>query len=119
MLRATTICTEPGCGQATVRGTRWCEKHQEDNSAIVAARESKRRNYERRPYHKLYGRAQWANMRLLVFHRFPICTDCQREAATEVHHIKKHEGNPELFYSIENCTGLCKSCHDARTGRGE
>ncbi|WP_390844831.1 HNH endonuclease signature motif containing protein [Anatilimnocola floriformis] len=53
----------------------------------------------------------------------PLCEDCEEQGitrpASEVHHIVKPNGNPELMYSLNNLKSLCKSCHSKRTQRGE
>jgi len=48
-----------------------------------------------------------------------VCADCRRKPAVEVHHIKKVQEFPELRLDPQNCRGLCKGCHSARTARGE
>jgi len=41
-----------------------------------------------------------------------MCKDEDRVTpATEVDHIQKHDGNPELFYDIDNLQGLCPFHH--------
>ena len=53
----------------------------------------------------------------------PLCLDCQAEGrldqATEVHHKIKPNGDRELFWLPGNHLGLCRSCHQRRTARGE
>lgn len=66
-----------------------------------------------------YGR-KWRKFRARFLMENPLCADCQdagkTEGAHEVHHIKKHRGDPALLYDDDNCTALCKSCHSKRTG---
>jgi 5-methylcytosine-specific restriction protein A len=40
-------------------------------------------------------------------------------AATEVHHVIPHRGDPVLFWRVENCVGLCHTHHNEHTARGE
>lgn len=70
-----------------------------------------------KPWRHLYQNAAWRNLRVLVLHRFPICNICHRRPSTIADHIKDHKGNVELFYSLENLQGVCKHCHDEKTGQ--
>lgn len=65
----------------------------------------------------LYNGAEWKRLRLWVIQtKNPICNICHRNPSTVADHINDHKGNPQLFYSIHNLQGLCKSCHDKKTG---
>ena len=50
-----------------------------------------------------------------------LCEECLKEGryvkATVVDHIVPHRGDPALFWDRSNWRGLCKSCHDKKTGR--
>ena len=46
-----------------------------------------------------------------------ICVLCKREPSTIADHVLDHRGNLTLFYDPKNIRGLCKRCHDERTGR--
>ena len=63
---------------------------------------------------KLYGR-RWRRLRQQYLADHPLCVFCTNEGrvstATELDHIQKHEGNPELFYDVENLQGLCAHHH--------
>jgi 5-methylcytosine-specific restriction protein A len=69
-----------------------------------------------------YGR-RWKAFRLSYLMNYPLCVDCESEGvvrpATEVHHKRKVKEVPHLQYDHENLMGLCKRCHDERTGKGE
>ena len=69
-----------------------------------------------KPWRKLYNNATWKNLRQIVFHRDPICKICNRRPSSVADHIKDHKGNLKLFYDLENLRGLCKPCHDKKTG---
>lgn len=64
----------------------------------------------------LYNQAAWKNLRQLVLHRDPICKKCGRRASAVADHIKDHKGDPKLFFDLNNLQGLCKPCHDEKTG---
>lgn len=72
---------------------------------------------DKQPYRHLYHTAAWRRLRLRVLAEQPICDACNRAAATEVDHKNDHKGNWLLFYSRENVHGLCKPCHDKKTGQ--
>ena len=59
----------------------------------------------------------WARFRLWYLRRHPICADCQRAPAWEVHHVKPLADFPELKFDEDNLRGLCKPCHNRRTAR--
>ena len=50
-----------------------------------------------------------------------LCEECLKEGryvkATVVDHVVPHRGDPTLFWDRSNWRGLCKSCHDKKTGR--
>ncbi len=63
---------------------------------------------------QLYGR-RWRKLREQFLAENPLCVFCIDEnkvsAATELDHIQKHGGDPELFYDVENLQGLCAHHH--------
>ena len=78
---------------------------------------SKDRNYQR-----LLNAKRWAETKLIVRERTNgLCEECLKEGryvkATVVDHVVPHRGDPTLFWDRSNWRGLCKSCHDKKTGR--
>ena len=73
---------------------------------------------------KLYGR-RWQKARLeyLSEEDNALCRDCSErgevKAADQIHHIKAHRGDSELFWNQDNWMPLCRSCHSKRTAKGE
>ena len=65
-------------------------------------------------YPHLYGH-RWRKLRKTFLAENPLCVMCIDEdrvaPATELDHIKKHNGNPELFWDIKNLQGLCAFHH--------
>ncbi|MBL8236464.1 MAG: HNH endonuclease [Bryobacterales bacterium] len=53
----------------------------------------------------------------------PLCADClergRYRAAEEVHHVVKVRDDPSRRLDWDALRALCKSCHSARTARGE
>lgn len=66
---------------------------------------------------------QWLRFAKRFLADHPLCDDCMGqgriEPAVEVHHKSKLKDFPQLKYDQGNLSGLCKSCHRARTARGE
>ncbi|MEE1110357.1 MAG: HNH endonuclease signature motif containing protein, partial [Lachnospiraceae bacterium] len=59
--------------------------------------------------------------RFLSMPEHRLCEECLKEGryvkATVVDHVVPHRGDPTLFWDRSNWRGLCKSCHDKKTGR--
>ena len=70
-----------------------------------------------KPWRSLYNTKRWQVMRLQQLSKQPLCERCQTNgkvaAATVVHHVDKHEGDPAKFFLCSNLASSCKSCHDA------
>ena len=79
---------------------------------------------EARPsaYRRGYDK-QWQAFRDRWLQEWMWCHDCHEAGrltlATEVHHKQKVAGNKALKYERSNLMSLCRSCHSARTARGE
>jgi hypothetical protein len=75
-------------------------------------------------YRKLFDSAAWGGkngMRKTVLNRNPVCQRVRddgqcRNWATDVHHLRGHEGKTELFFAWDNVVALCHSCHSEATG---
>lgn len=102
-------CAQPGCWLLVPRGR--CRAH-------AVLREHTRRN---RDVRRWYCTARWFRLRLqiLVDHAYT-CASCQHvELQLEVDHIRKHDGDPALFWNPANLQPLCRTCHQRKTARGE
>jgi hypothetical protein len=55
-------------------------------------------------------------LRALILRRDPVCVECHRAPSAVADHIADHEGNLELFFDEKNVRGICKACHDRKTG---
>jgi len=100
-------CTMPGCKNTAKKGR--CKQHR-------AAAERERGSSNQRGY-----TYRWQKVRKFVLSHNPICEVCRRDgrstAATEVDHIlPKRKGGTDL---LSNLQALCKSCHSAKTAKGE
>ena len=70
----------------------------------------------------LYGR-RWRKLRLAFLQENPLCAMCKADGhvkqATELDHIQKHNGDPDLFYDWDNLQGLCHDHHRGYKARQE
>lgn len=95
-----TPCMHQGCGMLC--SSRYCEEHQK-------LQQQKQRMYNR----------QWQKARRLYLREFPLCVMCAKEGrvtpATEVDHIRPHDGDRLLFWDRSNWQPMCRSCHSRKT----
>jgi 5-methylcytosine-specific restriction endonuclease McrA len=70
-----------------------------------------------------YRTPRWRALRAVVLRDQPFCPDCaadhRRVLTTDVDHIEKHHGDPQLFWNRQNLQAKCHAHHSAKTGRGE
>lgn len=104
-------CRHQGCPAIVARG--YCAQH-------GAAVERQRPNVDVRRW---YRTTRWAACRARVLQEEPWCRVCRESGAwtpsAEVDHIRRHGGDPALFWDRANLQGLCGTCHRRKTGRGE
>jgi 5-methylcytosine-specific restriction protein A len=114
-------CDAPGCLALAIDRSIYCEKHQ----PVREDREADRKRYHDQPWRALYNAAAWRiNLRPFILARDPLCklqiTDlCKQhggDASTVADHIRDHKGDPALFFEPTNLRGVCKPCHDRKTG---
>lgn len=71
----------------------------------------------------IYQSSRWKAERKAFLIGRPLCEcdECRSRnmvtAATVVHHVKPHRGDPELFWDWNNWSPRAKSCHDRETMR--
>jgi len=82
-------CGYPGCRNLT-DGRRYCIEHKKQQQG--------------------YG-ANHRKLRLLYLSEHPICENCQKTYANELHHVDGNNKNLDE----DNLEALCKSCHSKRT----
>ncbi len=104
-------CAHPRCGQLTVPGQRYCEKHKRNHRA---AQDKQRGSAASRGYGYRWQKASKGFLK-----QHPLCCRCEVSgfvvAATVVDHIKPHRGDMGLFWDRANWQPLCKPCHDRKT----
>lgn len=108
--------------QSAMKTCPYCQKPYRDQCNCG----KKRPRYEKRT--KSYSRRYecgkgWEKARLTYLGDHPLCVDCERNgrttAATVVHHLIAHKGDPDLFWDQDNWEASCTACHNKRTARGE
>ena len=64
---------------------------------------------------KAYNSTQWRKLRLKYLMEHPMCEECDRKPAEDIHHIKsfivKDEIDWDLLLNEKNLQALCKDCH--------
>ena len=71
---------------------------------------------------RLYG-SRWRRLRLHYLAEHPLCVMCTADGrikpATELDHIIKHDGDPALFWDVNNLQGLCRDHHGSTKAKYE
>jgi 5-methylcytosine-specific restriction protein A len=120
VLRCPTVCAEPGCRRTNQRGSRWCDKHQTDNTFLRQQRAADQQRRRDLPWKAWYDLALWRGpngLRITVLARDPVCKVCNRNPSTIADHIRPHRGNFDLFCSLDNLQGICEACHNEKSAR--
>jgi len=111
------ICSKAGCFALAVKRSR-CEAHQPKPQNNWAKSEDKRPNSTARGYGY-----KWEKAAKNYLKANPLCVDHRKQGrrvpATLVDHIIPHRGDMTRFWDVSNWQGLCKTCHDIKTGKGE
>jgi len=100
-------CPVPYCNARTDGGP--CQRHKR----IMRRQYDQKRGSQRE---RGYTRA-WERLRRMMLAEYPVCQKCNREAATEVHHIVAIAVAPDLRLDADNLMCLCKSCHSKETSK--
>lgn len=113
----TGICRD--CASRAVTGSKYCARHQSDNSS-----KQHKRLYDRHraddPTRALYRCKRWQATRTRVLSRDILCMACGYRVATECDHILSarlvlDNFGIDEFYSADRCQGLCHDCHSSKT----
>lgn len=122
MLRCPRVCCEPGCGQPNVRGSRWCAKHQLDNSFFKSRREFNKQRWQKDEVYRQYGGALWRQFRELMLAQNPMCQKIQKDGghcrypAKIVHHLISPRERRDLFLEPSNVACVCEFDHPNTEG---
>jgi 5-methylcytosine-specific restriction enzyme A len=108
------FCSEPGCGARVLYGR--CQAHASPARVV-------RQQADGAIVHAWYCSLRWRLLRASVIREQPFCMVCdsqgRRVVTQEIDHVRKHDGDPALFWDRANLQGLCKPCHTRKTKRGE
>ena len=108
-------CPTPGCTrviEGTARCCSSCEAKRPKPFERLHARDRDRPNAAARGYDY-----EWQQRRERILSRDKWCRSCKRKRSAHVDHIvaKKHGGSDD----DSNLQGLCRSCHNLKTRRGQ
>ena len=103
-------CLHPGC--TTLVRSGYCDAHRPPESA--------RRSEKSQSYRHWYSLRIWTDeLRPQQLAREPFCRDCARRGlrvyATDVDHVRPHDGDWSKFVDPTNLQSLCHSCHGRKT----
>lgn len=101
-------CLVGNCYRTSVGQTRYCEAHQ--IYKIQKDLEIAKRLNEL-PKSSMYQTNEWKRLRAEVIREQECCTYCGSHINLQVHHIKRHYGNPNIFFDKENLLVVCEQCH--------
>jgi len=111
--RPLVACAVPGCPARVVRGR--CDAHR---APVERQRERDRPNRDTRRWYRIDA---WTAVRRIVLAEAQYtCAACGLLTVNlHVDHIRKHNGDPALFWGRSNLQALCPRCHQQKTERGE
>lgn len=112
MLAPPSSCRTPECGRLAFQGG-YCEKCAKP---AVDPNKPIDKHEHHREWKKLYLTTRWRKLRDLILRRDPVCMECKRRASTIADHKIDHRGDLILFWDPNNIRGICKPCHDIKTG---
>lgn len=75
-------------------------------------------------WRRWYHTARWRKLRMQCLERdlftCQMCGDCEADTSKLIaDHIRRHGGDPKLFWDPDNLQCLCKHCHDNDKQRAE
>jgi hypothetical protein len=119
MFRAPVAC--PDCGQPSVRGARYCEKHVQNNAATTARREANTLRNRHDSVGGMYDRQPWPGFQARMIRNNVICQRLNRGVRCRnlskiVHHLIGPRQRPDLFVDPKNVVCLCRHCHPPDEG---
>ena len=109
-----TICKATGCCRLVEPPNKYCIEHQSLERAELERRKVFYAKGRSNDWSVLYNSPRWKVLRAQKLKENPCCEICGAEA-TEVHHIKPHNGDLEVFYDSDNLMSICHACHARET----
>lgn len=88
----------------------------------------KKRTYKRHGkakeiYDNVYNTSTWKNLRKSYLMLHPVCEECNKRWATQVHHIKEISKATstlemkDIGFDSSNLMALCEECHQKKHGK--
>lgn len=116
------LCVAAGCDELALPGLSHCEEHEAARlDRRKASRAAAKLSASAQANARLYNTAAWRRASKAYLQTHPLCLSCSElglvEAATEVDHIERHEGDRRKFWDRANWQALCHSCHSRKTAR--
>ena len=109
------LCSYPSCG-CIIDNKGFCQEHKHLQQVKVET--AKPFSTATRSSPELYATTRWKKIRKLVLTRDKHqCIKCGSTIKLSIHHVIPHKGSLELFYNVDNLITLCKTCHNAITGK--
>lgn len=106
-------CRMGMCLKSQVGRTGYCEEH------LAIKRKESFKKWRDSREDNLYNDHHYRLLRRRILAEHPLCVDCKRRAAQEIHHIVKVKDDPTRLCDETNVIPLCKKCHKVRTDNGE
>ena len=95
-------------------GHKYCIEHQSQERAELERKKNFYATARHNMWSAMYASPKWKALRDATLRSEPYCQFCGAPA-TEVHHVRPHNGDPELFYDADNLMSICHSCHVKET----
>lgn len=107
-VRPSTPCQGTGCHRLTT-GSAYCPH--------CTSEREQRRNRARADKKRIYNSSAWKSFRESILSACPMCAICKEKPATDVHHIRTLQSNPEDAYDPRYVQAMCHECHSVETAR--
>ena len=65
-----------------------------------------------------YKSPAWRSCREAVLAANPVCNECRRVPAEQVHHRLERRDRPDLAFTASNLEALCLPCHNGKRRKG-
>lgn len=110
-------CKEIGCRATVLQPSKYCEKHEKNNSNHKYNRDRYKHDKE---YIQFYKSTEWKKLRERVMRRDEyLCQQCKREdritAGYICDHIIETKDDWSRRLDIDNVEFLCLECHNKKT----
>lgn len=105
------LCKFSGCGELIDDNEEYCINHRNLNRIKIQDGFGKLNYNKYKINDELRTNKKWRQIKKELLKQQHCCEICGNENHLEVHHIKKPNGNPSLFFDVSNLVVVCSSCH--------